>query len=67
MTRKAKRFAEKHGRSLPVIAISGAGNVGPGFDFLQVAKDVGADAILSKPFAPAELLSAIDELLASAK
>ena len=42
--------------SVKVIAISGGYRVGPA-DFLQLARHVGADEVLAKPFGPAELLN----------
>jgi DNA-binding response OmpR family regulator len=42
----------------PIIAISGGGRIGKG-DFLKMAKTCGADAVLAKPFEPAELLALV--------
>ena len=48
---------------MPIIAISGGGRLGP-MDYLETAKFIGADATLAKPFARAELIEAVDGLLA---
>jgi len=42
----------------PIIAMSGGGRTG-NTDYLRLARGMGADAILMKPFEPAELLSCI--------
>jgi CheY-like chemotaxis protein len=44
--------------NLPVIAISGASNVG-----LKVATALGAVGALEKPFAPGDLLAMVDKIL----
>ncbi|WP_417721365.1 response regulator transcription factor [Salipiger sp.] len=50
---------------IPVLAISGA-MVHPGNEhILRVARNIGADDVLAKPFTPAELHEKIDALLAS--
>ena len=49
--------------SLKIIAISGGGKAGPG-GYLNLAKALGANAVLSKPFAISDLVSKIEELLA---
>jgi len=46
----------------PIIAISGGGRIG-NVDFLQMAERIGADAILSKPFEPEELLALVTRCL----
>jgi len=43
-----------------IIAISGGGRVGPE-DFLKLAKAVGADRTLTKPFTPSQLLATLAE------
>ena len=48
--------------SVRIIAISGGGKAGPG-NYLSLAKALGADAVFSKPFSIAELLSKAEELL----
>ena len=49
---------------LKVIAISGGGRT-RNLDFLKLAKQFGADAILAKPFSEHELMAAVDECLAT--
>ncbi|MCP3675022.1 MAG: response regulator [Gammaproteobacteria bacterium] len=51
---------------LPILAISG-GNFGFGVDYLDMALNFGANAILSKPFYKGELINKIDELLKTSK
>jgi DNA-binding response OmpR family regulator len=46
-----------------VIAISGGGRKNA-VDYLEIAKLMGAGKVLAKPFSNAELVAAIDELLA---
>ena len=46
-----------------ILAISGGGRTGNG-DFLDVAKKLGAMAILQKPIRPAELFHTVDRCLA---
>lgn len=50
---------------LPVIAISGGGRTG-NMDFLEIAKNVGAKATLSKPIDIDVLLDTVAKVLASA-
>src|ERR1035437_2498495 len=50
--------------SIKIIAISGAGKVGPG-SYLNLAKALGADAIYSKPFSINDLIAKIEQLLES--
>jgi CheY-like chemotaxis protein len=47
---------------LRVIAISGGGRLGSN-GYLRMARNLGASAVLSKPFENAELLSLVDKLL----
>jgi DNA-binding NtrC family response regulator len=47
-----------------VLAYSGGGAL-RGLDVLSFAKEVGAHAALQKPFSISDLLSAVDDLLAS--
>jgi len=49
--------------SIRIIAISGGGRIGS-TDILTMARQLGADDVLEKPFRRAELLAAIDRLLA---
>ncbi|WP_413203572.1 response regulator [Rhodospirillum sp. A1_3_36] len=51
--------ARKDWPNLKVIAISGGGRT-RNLDFLELAKDYGAAATLSKPFNKADLLSALE-------
>lgn len=48
---------------LKIIAISGGGGITGRFDYLPIAKLIGADNILRKPFKFKELNIAIDSLL----
>lgn len=49
-------------KSLKIIAISGGGR-GKDIDYLKLAKSLGANKALSKPFTNEELLLAVDECL----
>lgn len=51
-----------HAPDTRVIAISGGYRVGPK-DFLTLARHVGADEVMAKPFRPSALLAAADRLL----
>lgn len=42
----------------PIIAVSGGGRIGNA-DLLRMARGLGADAILAKPFEPAQLLELV--------
>ncbi len=55
--------AEPHGPTL--IAISGGSPRVPG-DYLNVARNFGADAVLQKPFSPDKILEAISDCIAAA-
>lgn len=48
--------------TVPIIAISGGGRIGPG-EFLSLALRLGADAALAKPFRSKELLASAADLL----
>jgi len=48
---------------IKVLAISGGGRT-KNMDFLDVAKQFGANGVLAKPFTEEELIEAINELLA---
>ena len=50
---------------LKIIAMSGGGRVARR-DYLGIAKEVGADAMMRKPFDPADLLRTLDEMSADA-
>jgi len=56
------REAKQRFPSIPIIAISGGGRLGPD-GFLELAVKLGADDCLAKPFRPAELLDKISRLL----
>jgi DNA-binding response OmpR family regulator len=45
-----------------IIAISGGG-IGDGALYLSISEEFGADAIVQKPFRPAELIAAVDKVL----
>jgi DNA-binding response OmpR family regulator len=49
-------------RSVPILAISGGGRLGPG-EFLSLALGLGADSVLAKPFRSKELLTISENLL----
>lgn len=60
---KVKRLCKVHNRKVPIIAISGAvHNYGMEY-MLVLAGDMGAQAVLAKPFAPNQLIEKIDTLL----
>ncbi|MCK5091731.1 MAG: response regulator, partial [Gammaproteobacteria bacterium] len=48
---------------IPVIAISGGGGITGRYDYLEIAKLVGAKNILKKPFSMKELRSAVGNIL----
>ena len=50
------------GARTPIIAISGGGAGGAEL-YLSMAEELGADAVLAKPFRPSDLLSLVSELL----
>jgi len=50
------------GDETPIIAISGGG-AGAAELYLNMAEELGASAVLAKPFRPSDLLSLVDELL----
>jgi len=51
-------------RPIRIIAISGGGRVDQSMH-LHLAKSVGADRVVAKPFLPLDFLKIVDELLAS--
>jgi len=51
--------------TLPIIAISGGGRQSP-IGFLEPAKQLGASAVLQKPFTPKQLTALIEDLLGGA-
>ncbi|HEY4125288.1 MAG TPA: response regulator [Rhizomicrobium sp.] len=56
------REAKQRFPTIPIIAISGGGRLGPD-GFLELALKLGADDCLAKPFRPAELLDKVGRLL----
>jgi CheY-like chemotaxis protein len=52
----------REGCRTPIIAVSG-GRVGRGEQYLQLARALGADAALAKPFRCEDLVSAVDRFL----
>jgi CheY-like chemotaxis protein len=62
VSHQVKMLAKQNNTTVGVIAISGAvTHLGMG-NILETAKQVGADLVLAKPFAPYELLEAVDRL-----
>lgn len=57
------RELRKDGGRVRILAISG-GFPGNPIDILDMARSLGADAALGKPFTPASLLAEVDSLLA---
>lgn len=57
------RQVKKEYPDVAVIAISGGGGIEGRYDYLEIAKLVGADNILKKPFEVRELRSAISEAM----
>jgi DNA-binding response OmpR family regulator len=49
-------------RDLPIIAISGGGRT-QNFDFLRIAHKMGANDVLKKPFANADLVAMVNRYL----
>jgi CheY-like chemotaxis protein len=58
------RDLRKRNGAIKILAVSGGGQTGR-LDFLSVARNLGADKILHKPFTNTELITAISELLGS--
>jgi FixJ family two-component response regulator len=54
---------KKEHPEIPVIAISGGGGIAGRYDYLEIAKLVGAKNILKKPFDMQKLLSAVSEAM----
>lgn len=50
---------------IPVIAISGGGGITGHYDYLEIAKLVGAKIVLKKPFELQELRSAVSDMMNS--
>jgi DNA-binding response OmpR family regulator len=51
------------GSTVGIIAISGGGGGGDGALYLTIAGELGADAVLQKPFRLTELVAVIDRML----
>lgn len=49
--------------AIPIIAVSGGGGITGQYDYLQIAKLVGAKNILRKPFSLQEIKSALADVL----
>ncbi len=58
------RMLRQYDPALKIIAISGAGRVG-GYDFLDIARKFGAARGLAKPFGDSQLLSTVQDMLAT--
>jgi two-component system chemotaxis response regulator CheY len=56
------RDIKRNRPNLKIIAISGGGRTGA-YSLLEAATQLGADAVLRKPFAMAELLATVSSLL----
>jgi YesN/AraC family two-component response regulator len=54
---------KKNFPDIPVIAISGGGGITGRYDYLEIAKLVGAKNILKKPFSMADIRSAVDDII----
>jgi len=50
--------------TIPVVAISGGGGIEGRFNYLEIAKLVGANQILEKPFSAATLRTIVVDLIA---
>lgn len=60
---RAKEIAQQSGKALPIIAMSGSFMNKGMHNILDIAKQIGADEVLKKPFAPDELNRLIAKLL----
>ena len=56
--------AKRRFPGIPIVAISGGGRSGPQ-SFLELARKLGADDCVAKPFRPSELLDKVAHLLAA--
>ena len=56
------RDLKNNSENIKIIAISGGGNIGPD-EYLFLAKKLGVDMTLAKPFRRNELISAVSEVL----
>jgi CheY-like chemotaxis protein len=52
--------------TLKIIAMSGGGRISA-TDYLKIAKIMGADMVLSKPFANAAVIQAVEQVFAAGK
>jgi CheY-like chemotaxis protein len=59
------RLSDRH-PGIKILAISGEGQFGPG-PFLTMAGHLGAHRTLAKPFEPAQLVQAVEEIIGPAK
>ena len=50
---------------LPILALSGGGGITGRFDYLQIAKLIGANAIMNKPFQNNEVKQKVSDMLVS--
>ena len=50
---------------IPIIAISGGGGITGRYDYLEIAKLVGADNIIKKPFTMENIRTAVQNILTS--
>ncbi|VAW54349.1 hypothetical protein MNBD_GAMMA07-356 [hydrothermal vent metagenome] len=57
---------KKNEPDIKILAISGGGGITGRFDYLPIAKLIGAENTLKKPFTMSELKTSISDLLASA-
>jgi DNA-binding response OmpR family regulator len=55
------RYVRAHHPSAKVMAVSGGGS--HLVSYTQLAKELGADEVLAKPFTPAELVAVVERLL----
>ncbi len=53
------RESKQRNPATGVVVISGGSPLIPRMDFLEVASKLGADAVVAKPFSPADLLAAV--------
>jgi DNA-binding response OmpR family regulator len=56
------REIRKEQPDTPILAISGGGRLG-NIDYLKIARMLGADEILPKPFSPTELLEHVERCI----
>lgn len=54
---------KKEHPELPIIAISGGGGIAGRYDYLEIAKLVGANNIIKKPFSMKDMRSAVSNIL----